>query len=192
MNTAALTGARPVARAPEFAIAAHCFGGIDDHPATRERSRAAADRRSWTGKLYETIVAGNWNGAGASSEFLSEYLNRSSYGNRRLGPEAAARAYFGKTGARSHFERSNFPGRSAAAPTRFNPWRHPEEANRKYARSLGRLADLGVITADQQSLLAEPPKILRIDPPRFAPHFVDAVMSAKPRTARHGQDDTRS
>jgi penicillin-binding protein 1C len=63
------------------------------------------------------------------------------------------------------------------APTRFNPWRHPEEANRKYARSLRRLADLGVITRDQQSLLAEPPKILRIDPPRFAPHFVDAIVA---------------
>src|SRR4029077_13504376 len=60
---------------------------------------------------------------------------------------------------------------------RFNPWRHPEEANRKYARSLGRLADLGVITRDQQSLLAEPPKIVRSEPPRFAPHFVDAVVA---------------
>jgi penicillin-binding protein 1C len=67
------------------------------------------------------------------------------------------------------------------APTRFNPWRHPEEANRKYPRSLGRLADLGVITRDQQSLLAEPPKILRIDPPRFAPHFVDAIVAQNPR-----------
>ena len=33
---------------------------------------------------------------------------------------------------------------------------------------------------DQQPLLAEPPKILRIDPPRFAPHFVDAVVTQNP------------
>jgi penicillin-binding protein 1C len=39
---------------------------------------------------------------------------------------------------------------------------------------------LGVITRDQQSLLAEPPKILRTDPPRFAPHFVDAIVTRNP------------
>ena len=39
---------------------------------------------------------------------------------------------------------------------------------------------MGVITRDQQSLLAEPPKILRNDPPRFAPHFVDAIVTRNP------------
>ena len=39
---------------------------------------------------------------------------------------------------------------------------------------------MGVITRDQQSLLVEPPKILRIDPPRFAPHFVDAIVARNP------------
>jgi penicillin-binding protein 1C len=66
------------------------------------------------------------------------------------------------------------------APTRFNPWRHPEQANRKYSRSLARLVELGVITRGQQSLLAQPPKIAHTDPPRLAPHFVDAVVARNP------------
>jgi penicillin-binding protein 1C len=107
-------------------------------------------------------------------------LNRSSYGNRRVGPEAAARAYFGKSARDLTLSEAIFLAGLPQAPTRFNPWRHPEEANRKYARSLGRLADLGVITRDQQSLLVEPPKIMRIDPQRFAPHFVDAVVAQNP------------
>jgi penicillin-binding protein 1C len=107
-------------------------------------------------------------------------LNRSSYGNRRLGPEAAARAYFGKPARDLTLSEAIFLAGLPQAPTRFNPWRHPEEANRKYARSLGRLADLGFITRDQRSLLSEPPKILRNDPPRFAPHFVDAVATQNP------------
>jgi len=66
------------------------------------------------------------------------------------------------------------------APSRLNPWRRPEEATRKYARSLARLVDLGVITRDQQSLLAQPPKIVHVDPLRLAPHFVDPVVARNP------------
>jgi penicillin-binding protein 1C len=138
------------------------------------------DRRSWSGKLYEAIVAWKLEGRWSKQRILSEYLNRSSYGNRRLGPEAAARAYFGKPARDLTLSEAIFLAGLPQAPTHFNPWRHPEEANRKYARSLGRLADLGVITREQQSLLAAPPKILRSDPPRFAPHFVDTVVAQNP------------
>ena len=141
---------------------------------------SSRDRRSWSGKLYEAIVAWKLERRWSKQRILSEYLNRSSYGNRRLGPEAAARAYFGKPARDLTLSEAIFLAGLPQAPTRFNPWRHPEEANRKYARSLARLADLEVITRDQQSLLAEPPKIVRSDPPRFAPHFVDAVVAQNP------------
>jgi penicillin-binding protein 1C len=138
------------------------------------------DRRSWSDKVHEAIVARKLERRWSKQRILSEYLNRSSYGNRRLGPEAAARAYFGKPARDLTLSEAIFLAGLPQAPTRFNPWRHPEEANRKYARSLGRLADLGFITRDQRSLLSEPPKILRNDPPRFAPHFVVAVATQNP------------
>ena len=138
------------------------------------------DRRSWSGKVYEAIVACKLERRWSKQRILSEYLNRSSYGNRRLGPEAATRAYFGKPARDLTLSEAIFLAGLPQAPTRFNPWRHPEEANRKYTRSIGRLAELGFITRDQQSLLAEPPKIVRNDPSRFAPHFVDAVVTQKP------------
>src|SRR4029450_5145420 len=116
----------------------------------------------------------------SKQRILSEYLNRSSYGNRRLGPEAAARAYFGKPARDLTLSEAIFLAGLPQAPTRLNPLRRPEEPTRKSARSLGRLADLGVIPRDQQSLLAAPPKILRNDPPRFAPHFVDASVAQNP------------
>jgi penicillin-binding protein 1C len=137
-------------------------------------------RRSWSGKVYEAIVAWRLEQSWTKQRILSEYLNRSSYGNRRLGPEAAARAYFGKPARDLTLSEAIFLAGLPQAPTRFNPWRHPNEANRKYARSLSRLANLGVITRDQQSLLAEPPRIQRIDPPRLAPHFVYAVVAQHP------------
>lgn len=138
------------------------------------------DRRTWGGKLYEAIAAWKLERRWSKQRILSEYLNRSSYGNRRLGPEAAARAYFGKPARDLTLSEAIFLAGLPQAPTRFNPWHRPEEANRKYARSLRRLADLGVITPNQQSLLIEPPKILRNEPPRFAPHFVDAVVAQNP------------
>jgi penicillin-binding protein 1C len=137
-------------------------------------------QRSWSGKLYEAIIAWKLEHRLSKEQILAEYLNRSSYGNRRLGPEAAARAYFDKPARDLTLSEAIFLAGLPQAPTRFNPWRHPEQANRKYTRSLARLVQLGVITRDQQSLLARPPKIAHIDPPRLAPHFVDAVVARNP------------
>ncbi len=135
------------------------------------------EQRSWSRKLYEAIIAWKLEHRWSKERILAEYLNRSSYGNRRIGPEAAARAYFDKPARDLTLSEAVFLAGLPQAPTRFNPWRHPEQANRKYGRSLARLVNLGVITRDQQSLLAKPPKIARTDPPRLAPHFVDAVVA---------------
>ena len=131
--------------------------------------------------MYEAIVAWKLERRWSKQRILSEYLNRSSYGNRRIGPEAAARAYFGKPARDLTLSEAIFLAGLPQAPTRFNPWRHPEEANRKYDRSLRRLAELGIISREQQSLLLQPPKVARSDPPRLAPHFVDAVVARNPR-----------
>ena len=138
------------------------------------------ERRSWSKKLYEAIIAWKLEHRWSKERILAEYLNRSSYGNRRIGPEAAARAYFDKPARDLTLSEAIFLAGLPQAPTRFNPWRHPEQANRKYGRSLARLVELGVITRDQQSLLASPPKIAHIEPVRFAPHFVDAVVARNP------------
>jgi penicillin-binding protein 1C len=135
------------------------------------------ERRSWSRKLYEAIIAWKLEQRWSKERILAEYLNRSSYGNRRIGPEAAARAYFNKSARDLTLSEAIFLAGLPQAPTRLNPWRHPEEATRKYARSLARLVQLGFIDRDQELLLAQRPKIVHADPPRLAPHFVDAVMA---------------
>ena len=134
------------------------------------------ENRSWSKKLYEAIIAWKLERQWSKERILADYLNRSSYGNRRIGPEAAARAYFGKPARDLTLSEAIFLAGLPQAPTRFNPWRHPEQANQKYSRSLNRLVALGVITRDQQSLLASPPRITHVQPVRFAPHFVDSVL----------------
>ncbi len=137
-------------------------------------------QRSWSGKLYEAIVAWKLERRWSKQRILAEYLNRSSYGNRRIGSEAAARAYFGKSARDLTLSEAIFLAGLPQAPSRLNPWRHPEAAKRKYARSLARLVELGIIRRDQQSLLEEPPNVGRTDPPRFASHFVDAIVARYP------------
>ncbi|HXO92929.1 MAG TPA: biosynthetic peptidoglycan transglycosylase, partial [Candidatus Acidoferrum sp.] len=83
---------------------------------------SSRDRRSWSGKLCEAIIAWKLERRWSKQRILSEYLNRSSYGNRRLGPEAAARAYFGKTARDLTLSEAIFLAGLPQAPTRFNPW----------------------------------------------------------------------
>ncbi len=140
------------------------------------------ERRSWRNKLYEAVVAWRLERRWSKEKILTEYLNRSSYGNRRLGPEAAARAYFDKPARDLTLAEAIYLAGLPQAPTRMNPWRHADQAKRKYNRLLTRLVELGVITRDQQYLIAQPPAIaLRVDPPRRAPHYVDAVVARNPR-----------
>ena len=136
--------------------------------------------RSWHRKLYEAIVAWKLERRWSKERILTEYLNRSSYGNRRIGPEAAARAYFDKPARNLTLSEAIFLAGLPQAPTRLNPWRHLDNATCKYARSLVRLVELGIITRDQQSFLAQSPRVVHVDPPRVALHFVDAVVARNP------------
>ena len=138
-------------------------------------------RRNWTAKLYETIVAWKLEHIWTKERILAEYLNRSSFGNRRLGPEAASRAYFGKPARELTLAESIYIAGLSQAPTRFNPWRHPDRAERKYARSLDLLTKAGFLTGTQRTLLSGTAPIPgHFVPPDFAPNYVDAIKQRQP------------
>lgn len=137
--------------------------------------------RSWARKFYEAVIAVKLENRWPKERILGDYLNRSSYGNRRLGPEAAARAYFGKHATDLTLSESIFLAGLPQAPSRFNPWTHPAAAKRQFERSLARLEAIGIITAEQHaSFAAAPPIVQQVTPPRTAPHFVDAVVTRAP------------
>ncbi len=150
---------------------------------TQQLVKIACNRqqRNWFAKLYETIVAWKLERIWTKERILAEYLNRSSFGNRRLGPEAASRAYFGKPARELTLAESVYIAGLSQAPTRFNPWRHPDRAERKYARSLDLLTKTGLLSGAQRTLLREGPPIPgRFVPPHFAPNYVDAIKQRQP------------
>ena len=142
--------------------------------------RQGRQGRSWPGKLREAVAAWKLERRWDKSRILAAYLNRAAYGNRRLGPEAAARAYFGKSAAHLTLAESIYLAGLPQAPSRFNPWRQPAAAAARYHRNLARLAAAGFITSAQCDLLASPPALEHCDPPHLAPHFVDAVLHENP------------
>jgi penicillin-binding protein 1C len=140
-------------------------------------------QRNWLAKLYESIVAWKLECLWSKERILAEYLNRCSFGNRRLGPEAASRAYFGKPAHDLTLAESVYLAGLSQAPTRFNPWRNPERAERKYARSLDLLVKTGLLTNAQRGLLSTTPIPGHFEPPHLAPNFVDAIKQRHPGMA---------
>ena len=106
---------------------------------TQQLAKLACKRqqRDWWAKIYETVVACKLECYWSKDRILAEYLNRSSFGNRRVGPEAAARAYFGKQAQELNFSEAIYIAGLSQAPSRFNPWRHPDRRSSSQSRRGG-------------------------------------------------------
>ena len=127
------------------------------------------------GKAREALAAlkleRNWD----KKRILEVYLNRLDYGNRRIGPEAAARAYFGKSARDLSLSEAIFLAGLPQSPARLNPWKNPDEAIARYRRNVKRLAATRLLPpeAAMNSLLKNPPRIGKHGPPNEAPQFVE-------------------
>jgi penicillin-binding protein 1C len=124
-------------------------------------------------KAREALAALKLERVTTKDLLLEAYLNRLDYGNRRIGPEAAARAYFGKTPASLTLAEAIFLAGLPQSPQRLNPWKNPGAAFARYERNVRRLAAAGLLPVGTTAefLLAAPPKISRHDPANEAPHF---------------------
>lgn len=137
-----------------------------------------APRRTLGNKLREAAAAWKLERRWGKDRLLARYLNTVDYGNRLLGAEAAARAYFGRSATDVTLAEAIYLAGLPQAPGRFNPWRRSAAAEYKYQRSLRRLLQLGILNAEQlRSLSEHPPKPGRFLPVRRAPHFLDALVA---------------
>ena len=98
------------------------------------------DGRTLFGKLDETFAALKLEREWDKKRILEGYMNRLDYGNRRIGPEAAARAYFGKAARDLSLSEAIFLAGLPQSPSRLNPWKHPDAAIGRYRRNVRRLA----------------------------------------------------
>lgn len=129
-------------------------------------------------KLYEGLVAAQIEWRWGKGRILEEYLNRVPYGNRLIGVEAAAVAYFGKPARNLTKDEALFLVVLPQAPTRFNPWRHREASNAQFLRTVHLMRQRGALEPREMPVL---PVVERHLPLNHAPHFIEALESQKRR-----------
>jgi len=142
---------------------------------TQQLVKMGTGRRgqSYTAKIREALVAFQIEWRWSKARILEEYLNRLPYGNRMIGIEAAAQAYFGKTAANLNQPEALFLAGLPQAPSRLNPWKRPAAAETQYHRTVR------LLTARKQLEPGNPPPVPSIEchlPRNLAPQYLDALQ----------------
>ena len=152
---------------------------------TEQLVKLAAGRpggRTLLAKAREAVVAWKLERRLTKPEILERYLNALSYGNRLVGPQAAARAYFNKDAADLTLAESLYLAGLPQAPSRLNPWHHLAAGEFCFGRNLRRLTSAGVVSPDTARRLADaPPRPGHFLPVRRASHFVDLLAARQKR-----------
>jgi penicillin-binding protein 1C len=144
-------------------------------------------------KVQEALAAWQLERSWNKEKILETYLNRLDYGNRRIGPEAAARAYFDKPAHSLTLAEAIFLAGLPRSPTHLNPWTNADAAVARYRKNVSRLAEKGLLPSGitEGSLLRNPPLPRRHAPPSEAPPFVELVRQRMPAVATRIRDTGR-
>jgi penicillin-binding protein 1C len=137
-------------------------------------------KRSLWAKLYENLAALKLERRWTKEQILTAYLNRVDFGNRRLGAQAAAEAYFGRKTARLTFPEALLLAALPRAPTRFNPWSRPEAARLRFQQVLERLVEQKVFPPDVLASVRPPTVLPRHAPAAEAFHFTTSLRQRHP------------
>ncbi len=115
--------------------------------------------KSYKRKLKEAILAYRLEKELTKDEILNIYLNQIFLGQKAYGIEAAARTYFGKHATDITLAESALLAGMPQAPSRYNPFRHPESAKARQMYVLGRLRELKWITEDEYTQAVNEPLV---------------------------------
>lgn len=105
--------------------------------------------KSYARKIKEAILAYRLEHQMSKHDILTIYLNEIFFGANAYGVEAAARTYFGKHAGQLNLAESAVLAGLPKAPSRYNPYNHPEEAKTRQKYVLGRMLELQWITPQE-------------------------------------------
>ncbi len=143
-------------------------------------------RRTMDAKWREGFAALRLDREWSKEKILEAYFNRLDYGNRRIGPIAAAFAYFGKPPCALTFAEAVYLAGIPQSPTRLNPWKNPQQTLARYRRNIQRMERQHLVPEgiSAQTLLEAPPSPGRFGMVTEAPHFVREAFARMPAGAR--------
>jgi penicillin-binding protein 1A len=113
------------------------------------RSFLLTPERSYIRKIKEVILSYRIEKAFSKEEILFLYLNQIYLGHGAYGVQAAAENYFGKPVQELNLAECAVLAGLPQAPTRYSPFRHPEQARARQVYVLNRMAEDGYITRGQ-------------------------------------------
>jgi penicillin-binding protein 1A len=141
------------------------------------RSLYLSRERTWRRKVEEAFVAVELEKNYSKPQILTLYLNLVNLGHGNYGVEAASRYYFGKPAARLTLPEAAMLAGIIPAPSRYSPYRTPDQVQRQRDRVLRRMLEEKFITQEQfQQAVAQPPLVTTQQPEEmFAPYFSEDV-----------------
>jgi penicillin-binding protein 1A len=141
------------------------------------RSVFLSRERTWRRKVEEAFVAVELEKNYSKPQILTLYLNLVNLGHGNYGVEAASRYYFGKPAARLTLPEAAMLAGIIPAPSRYSPYRMPEQVQRQRDRVLRRMLEERYITQPQYEQAVAQPLLVTTQQPEemFAPYFSEDV-----------------
>ena len=124
-------------------------------------------KRSWERKIVEALAAISIEERFSKEEIIETYCNLIYFGRYAYGVEKAARLYFDKHAADLTVAEAALLAGLPNAPSRLDPYNHPNNARARQKVILMRMADLGFIDKIEAIRLVERPMTLA-PPPTIA------------------------
>ena len=113
------------------------------------RSFLLTPERSYIRKIKEVILSYRIEKAFTKEEILFLYLNQIYLGHGAYGVQAAAENYFGKSVKELSLAECAVLAGLPQAPSRYSPFRHPEQARARQVYVLNRMVEEGFIRREQ-------------------------------------------
>ncbi len=145
------------------------------------------DEKTWERKIKEALLAIQIEKRYTKHEIFTLYCNQMYFGHGVYGVEAASQLYFGKSAKDLTLEEAALIAGILQGNVRQSPYVNMDAALRRRNYTLGRMAEVGFISAAEAEDAKQKPITLRGEPsgqPSVAPYFVEEVR--KELEARYG------
>jgi penicillin-binding protein 1A len=162
-------------------------GGASTLTQQLTRKLFLTDEKTWERKIKEAILAIQIEKRYTKREIFTLYCNQMYFGHGVYGVQAASRLYFGKTAKDLSIEEAALIAGILQGNVRQSPYVNMDAAVRRRNYTLGRMAEVGFITAEQAEEAKKKPIVVRGDPTAHAsvaPYFVEEVR--KELESRYG------
>ena len=136
------------------------------------------DEKTWERKIKEALLAIRIEKRYTKREIFTLYCNQMYFGHGVYGVQSASRLYFGKPAKDLTLDEAAMIAGILQGNVRQSPYVNMDAALRRRNYTLGRMAEVGYITADEAEAARKKPIVMRGEPsghPSAAPYFLEEV-----------------